>query len=186
MIEIPCLVDHESRTEIMDYAAQKLTNDMICVELGVFMGGTLFRLAQQLRNLGKTTKIYGIDTWEYINLSPESFKWANISSAKEGYDKFQQYLLELNLDIHIIKEDSCQAARHFSDKSVNYLWMDANHGYDGLCQEIRVWMPKMADQCIIAVHDYLEGSIPAAIQDTFGKIERTTSNKCSAILKDTL
>lgn len=184
--DVPCLVDHETRSEVIDYIADKATDDMILCELGTFMGGSMCRLLSKLKELGKSPKVYAIDNWQYENISSASLAQGKINSAEEGYTKFQSYLEGLNLSCNILREDTAQAAKHFEDKSVSYLFMDANHGYGGVCEELKMWLPKMADKCLIAIHDWPSQGIQSAVHDIFGPELKTSSNGATGILKDTL
>lgn len=189
--DIPCLVDHETRAEIMDYAAEKLQENDTAVELGVYMGGTIFRLATKLKKLNKFVLMYPIDNWKYENISPESLKWSKINNAEEGHAEFNKYFNLLFCTNQIdglfpYREDTIKAANLFDDKTVNYLFMDANHGYGGVVSELKAWLPKMADRCLMAIHDYSTPDIARAVYTVCDGVLRTTSNGHTGIIKDTL
>lgn len=180
--DVPCLVDHETRSEVIDYIAEKATDDMILCELGTFMGGSMCRLLTKLKELGKSPKVYAIDNWQYENISTASLAQGKINSPQEGYEKFLSYLSALDLKCNIIREDTRTAAQHFEDKSVSYLFCDANHGYQGVYDELKAWLPKMKDKCLIAIHDWPSKGIQNAVHDVFGQEVGTTSNGATGIL----
>lgn len=185
---IPCLVDHESRAEIMDYAASKLKLNDICVELGSYLGGSVIRLAKSLQKANTVCEIYAIDNWLCQNISLESLLWSKLKKHSEVLEQFQTNLQQHNLEdiIKVLVKDTVIAAECFLDKELNYLFMDASHDYGGLKKELEVWLPKVSDRALVAVHDWPDHNIQKAIREVFGEPLRITTGGSSAILIDTL
>ena len=51
-----------------------------------------------------------------------------------------------------IRKDSAEAARDIPDKSVDMVFIDADHSYEGCKRDIETWLPKARK--IICGHDY--------------------------------
>lgn len=51
---------------------------------------------------------------------------------------------------------SGEAARHFADQSLDYVYIDADHSQAGCAADIAVWWPKVRLGGILAGHDYHE------------------------------
>lgn len=186
--DIPGLVDHITREEMVDYGAQNLQDQDIAIELGCFLGSTITRLAQQIKDRGISVRVFAIDNWEFENISDESFAWSKIDRQDDYYDKFQANLSDLDLvsDIATIRSDTTLAAKQFEDGSVNYLFMDAAHGYQGVRDELKDWLPKMHERCLMFIHDFSTACIANAVKDEFGEVLDTTSNKHTGIIKNSL
>lgn len=186
--DISCLVDWETRLDCIDYGANKIEENMVAVELGSYLGGSICRFADKIKKRNINCNIYAIDNWLCDNISIESVKWSNLNSHSEILDKFNQNLKDCELDslIKIIQKDTAEAASLFADKSINYIFFDANHGYGGVRAELLAWLPKLADKCFAFIHDWPCGGIQQAVFDTFGKNVKIVRGGSSAIIKDTL
>ena len=44
---------------------------------------------------------------------------------------------------------------------VHFIWVDGNHSYENVKEDIEAWLPKLTPKAIIAFHDYFEGEPPA-------------------------
>lgn len=50
--------------------------------------------------------------------------------------------------------DSSEASRLFDRESVDFVFVDADHSYQGVLRDIVAWLPKMKKTGVIAGHDY--------------------------------
>jgi cephalosporin hydroxylase len=185
--DISCLVDYETREDCIDYAASKIEDGMICVELGSYLGGSIARFAEIIKNRNIKCSIYAIDNWKCENISNESVRWSNLSSHGEIYDKYVSNIKECGLSkiVQTIVGDTADIASQFKDKSVNYIFFDANHGYGGVLAELKAWKPKLADRCYAFIHDWPSQGIQDATRDVF-QINKIARGGSSAIIMDTL
>lgn len=186
--DIPSLVGEETRKRVMDYAASKAEGGMKFAELGVFIGGTLFRLACKLKERNILADVYAIDNWEYANISSESYKWSGTENKGHGFDRVLNARKEFELEdmVHIVRNDTTKAAANFEDNSLSYLFLDASHGYGGVRLELESWLPKMKERCLIAIHDYCEFGIRNAVTDVCGPCQEIIDDGATGIIKDTL
>ena len=56
--------------------------------------------------------------------------------------------------VDIVKSDSAAYASNVPDKSVDFLFIDADHTYKGIRADIDAWLPKMKNGSTISGHDY--------------------------------
>jgi len=61
-------------------------------------------------------------------------------------------------------EDSTQAWRRFSDESIDLLFVDGDHSFDGCLSDLRNWYPKVKPNGVILGHDYDWETVRAAAQ----------------------
>lgn len=153
--EISGLVDYATREQVIDYAASKAEDGMVFVELGCYLGSTLCRLATKIKERGINVTIYGIDNWLCHNISDKSISYSNLNDKNEIYSKFLDNIDNCGLNglIRPIVFDTTEAAAMFADKSVDYIFFDANHGF-GLKEELLSWLPKLKDKSLAVVHDW--------------------------------
>ena len=55
-----------------------------------------------------------------------------------------------------IKGISWEAAKLYSDNSLDFVFIDAGHEYDSVIKDIKSWYPKVKTGGVIAGHDYTQ------------------------------
>lgn len=71
---------------------------------------------------------------------------------------------------------SAQAAAFISDGSLDLVFIDADHSYDGVAQDIALWTPKVRKGGIISGHDYQLGcfdELIRAVNEAFQQTHHT-------------
>lgn len=135
------------------------------VELGVCRGRSLCFMAEALRTAKKSVRLVGVD-----NFNP------NGSSDNGAVKKHQEECLEglaragINGCFELAVGDSVLAADLFEDKSVDFLYVDADHEEGSVSHDLDAWLPKMKDGSVMAGDDYVAGfpGVIAAVNDHFG------------------
>jgi hypothetical protein len=56
----------------------------------------------------------------------------------------------------MIRATSKDASNIFEDNSLDFIYIDANHAYDFVKEDIRIWFPKLRKGGIFSGHDYLD------------------------------
>lgn len=126
----------------------------IGVEIGVLKGVTSKQLLDNLPNL----KILNmVDPWrgdkEFLNSLDDSRNIKNWNYEKlyeEVKNKFSIYDEKAN----IIRATSKEASKYFNDKSVDFIFIDGNHSYESVKEDIELWYPKIKIGGWITGHDY--------------------------------
>jgi predicted O-methyltransferase YrrM len=104
-----------------------LNKSSIVCEIGSFNGVSTELFAN------KCKKVFSID----VNCTKR---------LKEIIDKY---------DIDYFRKESIEASTIFEDNFFDCVYLDSNHTYEHVCEEIRVWWPKVKHKGILAGHDYL-------------------------------
>jgi predicted O-methyltransferase YrrM len=55
---------------------------------------------------------------------------------------------------------SQEAVEHFADESLDFVYIDANHGFEAVQADMRLWFPKIRPGGVLAGHDFLDGKLP--------------------------
>jgi hypothetical protein len=58
--------------------------------------------------------------------------------------------------ITTISEKSPKAAKRFAYESVDFVWLDGDHGMAGVTRDLEGWFPKLKVGGVIAGHDYIK------------------------------
>ena len=69
-----------------------------------------------------------------------------------------------------IQDESVSASCKYTDDSLDFVFIDADHRYDSVVADIQAWLPKMKNGSILAGHDYAWCSdVRRAVHDSLGE-----------------
>jgi len=126
------------------------------VEVGAFLGKSASFMAVEIINSGKPIKFDCVDTWqgsiEHGLTTEEQHKWL--------YNKFLQNIEPVKNVINPIKAFSVDAAKQYTDNSLDFVFIDAGHEYEDVKADLEAWYPKVKQGGIIAGHDYFDPADP--------------------------
>lgn len=121
-------------------------------EIGVRLG----QYSKVLCEKNPGVEHYAIDMWSG-RTNAKRKKEERIK--KEAIKRLSPY------NVTIIHRSSLDALSMFKDKSLDYVYIDANHTFDHCCPDIIYWSQKVRSGGIVGVHDYCYlrkyGVIPA-------------------------
>ena len=125
------------------------------VEIGVAEGGYSFYLLDCWPGV-----CYQIDPW--CALSTEEYRdYNNVEQAEQ--DRRFNLVCETAKRFYgrsvPIRETSAEAVDRFTDYYFDFVYIDANHKYEFIREDLFLWYPKCVHGGIFAGHDYLNGEI---------------------------
>ena len=150
------------------------------VEVGAWMGRSTIYLATLIRDSGKPIVLDAVDTWEG---SPEREHREAIAKLEAAgttlYDTFLSNVRQCQvLDIvNPVRMPSVLAARTYPDRGLDFVFIDGEHTYEAVCEDIRAWLPKVKKGGILAGHDYPHPPVKKATQDVLGVGVAKTSKR---------
>ena len=74
--------------------------------------------------------------------------------------------------IEFFRQFSHEAAANFPDREFDWIYVDADHSYDGVMKDLVAWDAKVADDGIILGHDFTNQA--SALAKDFGVVEAAT------------
>ncbi|WP_315743434.1 MULTISPECIES: class I SAM-dependent methyltransferase [unclassified Bradyrhizobium] len=124
----------------------------LIVELGVHYGCSYFAFCQAVKDRDLPSRVVGIDTWEGDehcgHYGGEAYETvAKTMAASFADDRFV---------LHRARFD--QATEAFDDDSIDLLHIDGLHTYDAVRSDFTTWLPKLARDGIILMHDIASSS----------------------------
>ena len=139
----------------------------ILVEVGVWKGKSACMMAQHIEASGKPLHFFAVDTFEG---SPEH----QTAVAHEGgstYHVFSSHMEKSGAERYVrpVRMDSVRAAKCFGDESVDFVFIDADHSYEGVRADLFAWFPKIKRDGIIAGHDFDWKTVKSSVRDFFKK-----------------
>jgi glycosyltransferase involved in cell wall biosynthesis/predicted O-methyltransferase YrrM len=143
------------------------------VEIGSWFGKSTKYLSEKLNEYNKKVDLIVIDTFKGTQ-NEEIHK--EIVGNTSIYQDF--YYNVNNPDITIIKENSHEASKLFSNGSIDYLMIDGDHSYEGVKQDIQDYFYKVKPGGIISGDDYkaFQG-VRMAVDEFFGGADIKTVDK---------
>lgn len=121
-------------------------------ELGVSTGRFTSYLCAIMRDL----KMIAVDTWveRPENTAPGQQTYVDWG-VNENYANFKNTCdLFFGERVEIKRMDTVAAAETVEDDSLDFVFIDADHSYEGCKRDIEAWYPKVRDGGLIAGHDY--------------------------------
>lgn len=125
----------------------KPLNPKLGAEIGVRHGQTISHLLSRFKDL----TMYAIDPWESQPGSNEDYLDWDFNSVYNAYkqsvqDKYNR-VIELRLYSH-------QAAEKVQDQTLDFVFIDAQHDYESVKNDIELWSIKVKPGGLICGHDY--------------------------------
>jgi hypothetical protein len=146
------------------------------LEIGAYMGeSTHMFLSSGLFRGGFTV----IDPWEgpikglQSKGDIEQFSWDNI---KRDFENNVEMFYDRNwCDVSVIRGWSQNAHTLIDDESLDFIYIDGDHTYMGVKEDIQNYLPKLKKGGLMAGHDYEVGTwsgVVDAVDHTIGKPEK--------------
>jgi predicted O-methyltransferase YrrM len=127
-----------------------LPNNSTGVELGVFKG----EFTEQILRTVKPKMLYLIDLWEY-NKDIHSANFDEKPDMIKNYEHVKKRYGILR-NVTIKKGYSDQELQQLADGSLDWIYVDADHRYEGVKKDLEVAIKKVKKNGIIAGDDYIE------------------------------
>lgn len=156
--------------EMYARAAAMAPDPAVFVEIGCHLGKSTSCLGVEAVNSGKRISIFAIDLWDVNNkiaCDIEDFK-RTVAPVNQESDK-----------VHItpIRGDSGILHIKFPEDSVDFVWVDGNHRYPFVIQDIRNWWPKLRNGGWMGGDDLIHGGVRQAVEEFFGPECQVGKNK---------
>jgi hypothetical protein len=95
-------------------------------------------------------KLYAIDPWrEY-----RDFKHSRGQTRLDSQFEHTKRVLAPYAKCKIIRKTSMEAAEDFEDGSLDFVYIDANHGFRYIAEDLWEWSKKVRKGGVISGHDY--------------------------------
>jgi hypothetical protein len=130
-------------------------------EIGVFAADMSSILLRGRPDLSLTL----VDSWEgdgaaYTGDS-DDFHASLTQDAQEGfYARAREKVAFANGRAPIVRKRSTEAAAEIADGSLDFVFIDADHSYEGCRADILAWLPKVKPGRVIGGHDFDNGNFP--------------------------
>jgi hypothetical protein len=149
---------------------------IVGVEIGVLNANTAHRLLLALPFL----EHHMIDPWCVPEKGSSYAKQADTNAQKsqdaheKAYQKTKKLTAFAGKRAHIYRAMSHEVVDQFKDGSLDFVFIDGDHSYDGVKLDISLWLPKVKPGGWIGGHDYDHPKLPGvskAVDEAFDMVE---------------
>jgi glucosyl-dolichyl phosphate glucuronosyltransferase len=152
--------------------SKQLSQGAIVVEIGSYIGGSTSCLAVGLAETKNVGKVYAVDTWLNDAVSEKQ---------RDTYTEFLENTRSLHQWITPLRGFSKDIAEQFDD-SIDLLFVDGDHSYEGVSTDLEAWLPKVKDGGIVVFHDYnWSEDIKQAIREFIVPLQIEGGHYCDSI-----
>ena len=139
----------------------KLCPNGVGAEIGVKQG----KFSKVLLNGWHGCKLYLIDPWEEQN---QNVYDEDIHDHESDYQKTIDNLKGFSGRYEIIRQYSNNAHSHFAKNSLDFIYVDGNHSYEGVKSDLELFYPKLKYGGVMMGDDYHANDIEKVLDFTFG------------------
>jgi hypothetical protein len=146
-------------------------------EIGVHCGVLSARLLHR-----PGLHLYLVDSWapfDWTRGAPANF--SNIPFSDQiDQDRFRVRALKAvafaDGRFHLLHAASEQAANMVANRSLDFVFIDADHSYEGCSSDIHHWRPKVKAGGFISGHDHHWPGVRKAVDEIFGRVDIGADN----------
>ena len=158
--------------ELYVAAARQLPLNGVLVEVGTYLGRSTSYVAEIVHQQG--ARLVCIDHWRgSSNDCTASMQTNGPEMLAAFHDNMRHLGLSKFMEVRVL--DSLSAAAEFKDESIDVVFLDADHSYGQVRQDIRIWWPKLKTDGLLLGHDYYRfysgnhtDGVKMAVEETFG------------------
>ena len=117
------------------------------VEIGVFTGD----FSSELLRTWRGERLYLVDPWRSMDDYIDDLNHHNMDDA---YHTMLRNIQPYQDRAVVCRATSLEAVVTFADESLDFAYIDANHEYGHIMQDMDVWYPKIKKGGILCGHDF--------------------------------
>jgi SAM-dependent methyltransferase len=154
-------------------AISRLPNQGRVVEIGTWLGRSLAAILPTA--IARHAGVWCVDTWQG---SPEDPTEQLVKSGLDAFASFEANMRYLRLwgTFSVVRADETLAGARFPDGSLDLVFLDADHRYEAVIRDIRLWWPKIRPGGLFLGHDYgsVHPGVARAVNEVFREPDEVT------------
>jgi len=139
----------DARLELL----KMLPKNAVGVEIGVHKG----EFSQRIINVTNPSKLYLIDPWKCFEEDTYDKSWYGKTTPQQDLDRRYESVkakFSARNNVHIIRKLSQEAADDIPDNSLDFVYIDGDHTFEGTCADFKSFYPKIKNGGFICGDDY--------------------------------
>jgi hypothetical protein len=155
---------------------EKLGDNLIGCEIGISFGWNIFYFLENSKNI---SKIHAIDPY----IPYDDRITGGVMVTQEEIDRVKQTFLTsaepfMN-KINFINKKSIDAINDIEDNSLDYIFIDGDHNYEAVVQDLKNYYSKVKTGGIFAGHDIGSQGVQRALSEFLPKLGITEVRTCA-------
>jgi predicted O-methyltransferase YrrM len=146
----------QERLDELTWLAEQAEKCQNVAEIGSWLGSSTRALADNTQGL-----VFAVDTFKG---SPELMERINAHEPDWLYNTFKQNTSDAS-NVITCRMTSLEAAHMFRDVTFDLVFIDANHEYEHVCDDILAWRPLVRTGGILAGHDREWDGVKKAVNE---------------------
>lgn len=139
--------------QIINWAKTEKRDFYHFVEVGTWRGKSAAYMTVEIINSGLNIQFDCVDTWkgsqnEMVHLNDPAVIHNTL------YEEFIENMKPVEGHFRPVRMTSLEAAECYDDKSLDFVFIDAQHDYESVKSDILAWRPKVRIGGILSGHDY--------------------------------
>lgn len=156
---------NETNTKGLLYLIKELPNDIVMAEIGCYAGESTSLFLKS----GKVKKLYAIDPWQINYDINDTASTSDFDMVEKEFDK-----RVVNFNVIKLKMTMKEAINILPELDVIYI--DGNHTYDFVFNDIKLSLQKIRKNGIISGHDYNNVDVKNAVNNILVKPDMVFSD----------
>jgi len=128
-------------------------NDARFLELGVWKGRSAAFMAVEIANSGKQIQFDVVDNFQGLYQENKTAR-ENFAAYRRNYQECLMNLSRVPF-VRVIGLPSPEAVQIYPDGCFDFIFIDANHDYPHVKEDIKLWLPKVKPGGFLSGHDYI-------------------------------
>jgi hypothetical protein len=151
--------------DLYDSMLDRARDGAVFVEVGAYLGRSALYLASRIKQSGKQIRLYVVDLWDgwlYHDRDPQTPR----AESKNVFWHFIRNVRRAGVEDVVcpLKMPSEQASNLFEDGTLDFVFLDADHGYEAVRRDLQCWFPKVKRRGVLGGHDYIHPDFPGVRQ----------------------
>lgn len=131
---------------VYDFLVSTVPKNGSFVECGAWLG----RSSNYLCNIRADVNVTVVDHW--LGSPDERETSHKLATETDIFRTFVENMKGLRYEV--VRASSEEASERFADESLDVVFIDMTHTYDAVKEDIRLWLPKVKPDGILAGDDY--------------------------------
>lgn len=142
---------------------------LVGLELGISKSDSFMTI---LDNCSNVSTLYGVDNYqpfynEHTGQYVSEFEVEMIKAESFNKHKFSEH----SGKVRFLEMSSSEAANQIPDESLDFIFIDADHSFDAVVNDLTMWYPKIKSGGLVAGHDFHTTPVSTAVN-----VFRSTNN----------
>jgi hypothetical protein len=149
-------------TDVFDFLLSKVPDNGIFMEGGAWLGSSSAYLCDQAKD---RINVFIVDTWKG-SMDPDELRvYYSLVTKTDIYNLFLENMGDRKFTP--IRKTSVEASKDFEDESCDVIYIDMQHTYDAVIEDLHHWYPKLKKGGYMAGHDVYHPGVNKAIKEFF-------------------